>query len=138
MNNQAVVQDAEKFQALLAEVVKAHPMFAIIKLNKQGVPMLSAHNVLHMGVFAVFIEQMGDLANAPSLGNLLSVSRLTCQNWINSHKASGVEIEWVFGRGTNRPHLEMKSWGCYSRECFNPIVPLVRAIIDRWIEEKND
>lgn len=138
MNKQAAVEDASRFQIMLEEVVKAHPIFASVELNDLGVPMLSAHNVLHMGVFALFIELMGDLANAPSLGNLLSVSRLTCQNWINSHKASGMDIEWVFGRGTNRPHLEMKSWGCYSRECFEPIVPLVRAIIDRWIEQKND
>lgn len=138
MISQAVAGDADRFKSMLEEVVKADSLFSRIALNANGVPQLSANNPLHMGIFALFVEYMGDYANAPNLAKVLSVAPLTCKNWIKAHEASGLEIPWTFGKGTKRPHFEVKSWGFYNRECFEPIVPLVRAIIDAWIEHKND
>lgn len=105
-------------------------------LNEAGSPMLDGMSFFDMGVFLLFVEMMGEHSTAPNLGNLLSVTKLTCKNWIKKHnKDSVAQVDWVsVGRG----HYQISDWGIYCRECFDPFIPFVQATIDRWLEQRND
>jgi hypothetical protein len=111
--------------------------FATYTFNEYHAPHLNGGSSVDMGIAFLIIDEMGPDATSPKLGNLLSVTKLTCKNWISKLCADCLcEIEWQTNSRTGKQFV-VGSMGIFNSNFYANFRPYVKLLIQHWRETNN-
>lgn len=127
----AIIQ--KEIESLKAEV----PAFGDFTFNEFYAPHLYGLRAFDLGLALLFVEELGAYSSAPKMASLLSVSDLTCKNWITKKLVPEClcKIEWEI-RPTGRQYV-VHSHGIFSMDFYSKFRPYVRLVIQFWLEKSD-
>lgn len=106
--------------------------------NEYGAPTLRGTIALDMGLFLVFVDEMGVDSRSPRLAEILNVSELTCKNWIKKLRDDCLcDIEWSKDE-ENGSRFVVRSYGIFSTDLYNYMRPYVKVAVNNWRDTKYD
>ncbi|WOF81851.1 hypothetical protein P5704_023930 (plasmid) [Pseudomonas sp. FeN3W] len=123
-------------QKLLDSLAQKHPFFRSYQFNEFGAPHLKGGSPVDLGMYLLFIQELERDANCVNLSSILSVSELTCKNWITKLREECVcDIDWHSQLRVGRS-FQVKSTGIFSIELYEEFKEYVKLVIHNWRAEQ--
>lgn len=109
-----------------------YPPMAKHEINANGSPRLNGSSSFDVGLFLIFIEEMGVDSNCPKLSRMLDVSELTCKNWIKKLREDCLcEIIWTKIEGDTSRFI-VESHGIFNISLYDNFRPYIISVINHW------
>ncbi len=127
----------EQVQAQAQKLADEFPFFATYQFNEYHAPHLNGGSTVDIGIAFMIIKEMDRDANCRKMSNLLSVTELTCKNWIEKLREDCLcEIEWQT-KSRTRKHFVVGSMGVFNTKFYAKFRPYVKLLIQHWREINN-
>ena len=119
-------------------LVDSFPFFSTYSFNDFHAPHLNGGSPVDLGMVLLFIDELAADANNPKMAKLLSVTELTCKNWIKKLKTECLcDIEWINSAKTGKRFI-VNSYGIFNTELYDQFRPFVKLVIHYWRENQTD
>jgi hypothetical protein len=113
---------------------KNFPFFGTYMFNEFQAPHLSGGSPVDLGIAMLFIEELGNDAITPKMSKLLSVTELTCKNWIKKLSAECLcNIEFCRSARMGKRYI-VHTHGIFNMELYDQFRPYVKLVIHYWQE----
>lgn len=117
---------------------KNFPFFTTYSFNEYHAPHFSGGSPVDLGMILLFIEELGADSNNPKMAKLLSVTELTCKNWITKLKDECLcDIAWRNNARLGKRFI-VSSHGIFNTELYDQFRPFVKLVIHYWREKQID